>query len=84
MRPPAANWDSPPLQPDEARQAGINGGLVVEGVSAVPARAGVQPGDVVLAVKGTPAKNIEQVTTVARSACHPQSIRTPSCRGCGR
>jgi serine protease Do len=58
-----------PLQPDEARQAGITGGgLVVEDVSGPAKRAGVQPGDVVLAVNGTPAKSIEQVRAVVAKA----------------
>jgi serine protease Do len=57
-----------PLQPDEARQVGINGGLVVEDVSGAAQRAGVQPGDVVLAVNGTPAKNIEQVRSIVAKA----------------
>jgi serine protease Do len=58
-----------PLQPQEAQQAGINGdGLVVEGVSGAAQRAGVQPGDVVLAVNGTPARNIEQVRSVVAKA----------------
>jgi serine protease Do len=58
-----------PLQPDEARQAGISGGgLLVEDVSGAAERAGVQPGDVVLAVNGTPAKSIEQVRAVVAKA----------------
>ena len=58
-----------PLQPDEARQAGIHGGgLVVEDVSGAAQRAGVQPGDVVLAVNGTPAKSIEQVRAAVAKA----------------
>jgi serine protease Do len=57
-----------PLDPDEARQAGVSGGLVVQDVSGPAERAGVQPGDVVLAVNGTPAKSIEQVRSlVAKS-----------------
>ena len=58
-----------PLQPQEAQQAGINGGgLVVEDVSGAAERAGVQPGDVVLAVNGTPARSIEQVRAVVAKA----------------
>jgi serine protease Do len=57
------------LQPDEARQAGITGGgLVVEDVSGAAERAGVQPGDVVLAVNGTPARSIDQVRAVVAKA----------------
>jgi serine protease Do len=58
-----------PLQPGEARQAGITGGgLVVEDVTGAAERAGVQPGDVVLAVNGTPAKSIDQVRSVVEKA----------------
>jgi serine protease Do len=53
-----------PLQPEEKRQSGIKEGLLVEDVSGAAARAGVEPGDVVLAINGTPAKSVEQ----ARSA----------------
>ena len=57
-----------PLDPDEARQAGLSAGLVVQDVSGPAERAGVRPGDVVLAVNGTPAKTIEQVRSVVAKA----------------
>jgi serine protease Do len=57
-----------PLEPNEAKQAGIREGLVVQDVSGPAARAGVEPGDVVLAVNGTPAKNVEQVRSVLAKA----------------
>ena len=57
-----------PLQPEEARQAGVSAGLLVQDVSGPAARAGVAPGDVVLAVNGTPAKDIEQVRSVVAKA----------------
>jgi serine protease Do len=53
-----------PLQPGEKREAGVSDGLLVEDVSGAAARAGVQPGDVVLAVNGTPAKSVDQVRSV--------------------
>ncbi|NML16879.1 DegQ family serine endoprotease [Azohydromonas caseinilytica] len=53
-----------PLQPQERRGAGVDGGLVVEDASGPAARAGVQPGDVLMAVNGTPVQNIEQVREV--------------------
>jgi serine protease Do len=40
----------------------------VQDVSGPAARAGVAPGDVVLAVNGTPAKDIEQVRSVVAKA----------------
>ncbi|HWI81033.1 DegQ family serine endoprotease [Ramlibacter sp.] len=57
-----------PLERDEARASGIGAGLVVEDVSGAAERAGVQPGDVVLAVNGTPARNVEQVRSVVAKA----------------
>ncbi len=53
-----------PLQDGEKRQAGVTDGLVVEDVAGAAARAGVEVGDVLLAVNGTPAKSIEQVRSV--------------------
>jgi serine protease Do len=57
-----------PLDPTEARRGGLNAGLVVEDVSGPAARAGVEPGDVVLAVNGTPAKSIEQMRSLLAKA----------------
>jgi serine protease Do len=57
-----------PLQPDEKRESGIANGLVVQDVSGAAARAGVEPGDVILAVNGTPAKSVEQVKAVVAKA----------------
>jgi serine protease Do len=57
-----------PLDPDEARQAGLSGGLVVQDVTGAAERAGLQPGDVVLSVNGTPAKSVEQVRAVVAKA----------------
>ncbi len=49
-----------PLTPEERQQIGAKG-LVVEGVSGPAARAGIQPGDVVLSVNGTPVQSVEQL-----------------------
>jgi serine protease Do len=57
-----------PLQPDEKRESGIKDGLVVQDVAGTAARAGVEPGDVILAVNGTPAKSVEQVRSVLAKA----------------
>ncbi|MGB7480863.1 MAG: Do family serine endopeptidase, partial [Burkholderiaceae bacterium] len=43
-----------PLAPDEQRQAGIAGGLLVEAAGGAAAKAGIQPGDVILSLNGTP------------------------------
>ena len=53
-----------PLQDSEKREAGVTEGLVVESASGAAARAGVEAGDVLLAINGTPVKSVEQ----ARSA----------------
>ena len=50
-----------PLNPDERHQAGVSGGLVVEDVQGHAAEAGIQPGDVVLSVDGTPVQSVAQV-----------------------
>ncbi len=58
-----------PLQPQEQRASGLDNGMVVEGVAGAAATAGVESGDVLLAVNGTPVKNIEQVrAAVAKSS----------------
>jgi serine protease Do len=57
-----------PIDPQEMRETGIKGGLVVEDVSGPAERAGVQAGDVVLAVNGTPAKSVDQVRAVVAKA----------------
>ena len=57
-----------PLQPQEQRQAGLGGGLLIEDVRGPAERAGVQPGDVLMAVNGTPVQSLEQVRTVVAKA----------------
>jgi serine protease Do len=50
-----------PLSPEEKRSANIAGGVVVEDVGGAAAKAGVQPGDVILSVNRTPVKSPEQL-----------------------
>lgn len=50
-----------PLEPQERREAGVPDGLVIEQARGPAAAAGVLPGDVLLAINGAPAQNIEQV-----------------------
>jgi serine protease Do len=50
-----------PLNPDEKRQAGLSAGLVVEDVQGRAAEAGIQPGDVVVSVDGTPVQSVGQL-----------------------
>ena len=57
-----------PLQPDEKQESGIDNGLVIQQATGPAAMAGVQSGDVLLSINGTPVKNIEQVrAAVAKS-----------------
>ena len=50
-----------PLLPQEARQPDVNGGLVVERSTGAAARAGIQSGDVLLAVNGHPITEPDQL-----------------------
>ena len=50
-----------PLSPDERRQAGVPGGLVVEDAEGHAAEAGIQAGDVVLSVDGTTVQSVAQL-----------------------
>ncbi|MCX7278590.1 MAG: DegQ family serine endoprotease [Burkholderiales bacterium] len=56
------------LQPDELRSAGVENGLLIENAGGAAANAGVQSGDVLLAINGTPAKNVEQIRAVVAKA----------------
>jgi serine protease Do len=53
-----------PLSSDEASQSGIASGLLVERVGGAAARAGIEPGDVVLAVDGTAVTNVNQLRSM--------------------
>lgn len=54
-----------PLSPEEQREAQVAGGLVVEDVAGPAAKAGIRPGDVVLAVNGTPVRSVDQLRGLA-------------------
>ena len=56
-----------PLTPEERDQAGVSGGLVVEESSGRAAEAGIQQGDVVLSVNGTPVKASRSCAPRARA-----------------
>lgn len=53
-----------PLTRQEQRAAGATNGLVVERASGAAAQAGVQPGDVVLAVNGKPLGSVAELQSV--------------------
>jgi len=57
-----------PLQPQEKREIAAEAGLVVEDARGPSAMAGVQPGDVLLAINGTPARSVEQVREAVAKA----------------
>jgi serine protease Do len=57
-----------PLAPEEKRSAAVDGGLLVEDVTGPSAAAGVQAGDVLLAINGTPAKSVDQVREAVAKA----------------
>jgi len=50
-----------PLTPEERKEAKLAGGLLVEDVGGPAARAGVQPGDVILMAGGKPVKNVDDL-----------------------
>jgi serine protease Do len=57
-----------PLTPEEARQADLASGVVVENVTGPAARAGIQPGDVVLSVNRTAVTSVEQLKDAVSKA----------------
>jgi len=54
-----------PLTPGERQVAGTDGGLLVEGVEGSAARAGIRPGDVILALDGSKVESVEQLRGLA-------------------
>jgi serine protease Do len=56
------------LSAEEQKEAKVQGGLLVEDVTGPAARAGIQPGDVVLAVNGTSLKNTEQLRSLVEKS----------------
>ena len=56
------------LTPSDRAQLHTDGNLEVEEVSGPAARAGVQPGDIILAANGTPLRNVEELRLLARKA----------------
>lgn len=57
-----------PLTPEEQRQAGTKGGLLVEDVAGPAASAGIEPGDVVLSANGTAVSSGEQLRDLVKRA----------------
>jgi serine protease Do len=61
-----------PLSRQERAERSLDHGLIVEDVAGPAARAGIQPGDVVLGIDGRAANSVEQVRSVVRG--HPKSV----------
>jgi serine protease Do len=61
-----------PLSREERQQAKVEGGLVVENATGAAARAGVEAGDVLLAINGKPVTSVDQVKSVLQSK--PKSV----------
>ncbi|WP_454754779.1 Do family serine endopeptidase [Cupriavidus necator] len=57
-----------PLDKAEQRESGLSGGLIVEQSSGVAAQAGIEPGDIILSVNGTPVKSPQQLRSLASKA----------------
>jgi serine protease Do len=53
-----------PLTGDEKRQAELDHGLVVQDVGGAAERAGVRPGDVIVAVNNTPVKTVDELKSL--------------------
>ena len=61
-----------PLSPQERQQAKIEQGMVVERAAGAAARAGIEPGDVVLAINGKPVTSLDAVKNVLQGK--PRSV----------
>jgi serine protease Do len=60
-----------PLTRDEREQSGLNTGLIVSNASGPAAAAGIEPGDVILRVNGSPVRSDAQLRQlVAKAATH--------------
>jgi serine protease Do len=71
-----------PLSPEERQQAGVSGGLVVEDAQGRAAEAGIQQGDVVLSVDGTPVQTVAQLRKMVKD--HDKQIALLIQRGDAR
>ena len=70
------------MSPEERQQAGVPGGLVVEDAQGRAAEAGIQQGDVVLSVDGTPVQSVAQLRKMVKD--HDKQIALLIQRGDAR
>ena len=56
------------LTPDEQKEAGVSGGLMVERVGGAAAQAGLQPGDIILALNNTPVRDADQLRGIVEKS----------------
>lgn len=61
-----------PLSPQERQQARIEQGMLVERAAGAAARAGIEPGDVLLAINGKPVTSVDAVKNVLQGK--PRSV----------
>jgi serine protease Do len=57
-----------PLTADERKQIDLSSGLLVEGVTGLAAKAGIQPGDVIVAVNGEPVRSVDHLRSLIKKA----------------
>jgi serine protease Do len=57
-----------PLTPEEKSETGVKRGLVVDDVNGPAEAAGIQPGDVILALNGTPVGSVDQLRSLVEHA----------------
>jgi serine protease Do len=57
-----------PLTPEEREEAGVPSGLLVDSASGPAADAGIEPGDIVLAVNNTPVTSAQQLRSLTEKS----------------
>ena len=62
------------LTAEEKNQTSLAGGVLVEQSAGAAARAGIQAGDIILAVNGTPVKSVTQLQTMIAARSHRLAV----------